>query len=125
MYTQKLHVLVVEKDWAKRTQIRKELEKLNIECTTYENGDEAETTFKQVNFDGVLLDEGYYGLSGFTRNAQNNPLKRDIPIAISTNNPGSKPFLKKYKTISKHNLNVAVREFIDVITTKPIEKRAV
>ena len=52
-----LHVLVVEDNPGDRELIRRGLDQLGVDCTTYEHGDHAVATYNRYNYDGIILDQ--------------------------------------------------------------------
>ncbi len=77
----KIHILVVDKDYNNREYVRRALDDIGVDCTTCASNNEAVTSFRVRDYDGVILDGDHDDYSSFITAAQACD-KTDVPIVL-------------------------------------------
>jgi CheY-like chemotaxis protein len=116
----KLHVLVVENNPIDREVIRRGLESLDVDCTTYEDGEQAVSSFKRNTFDGVILDKEYCHTGVFAAAIRSGvKAKRHIPIMLYSNTDESKIHPRVgVVVLFEKELHNTLCDFIDLLKDK-------
>lgn len=117
MCNKKLHVLVVENNPRDRELIRRGLDKLGVDSTTYENGLQAIYTFRKNNFDGVILDvDQHYEL--FTDAVEELHHKIEVPILLYSTRDNTPISKTDIVILNKEHLHNTLTEFTQLLQRK-------
>lgn len=76
-----IHILVVDNDYNNREYVRKALDDIGVDCTTCSSNNEAVTSFRIRDYDGVILDGDSDTYSSFIT-AASACNKTNIPIVL-------------------------------------------
>ena len=115
----KLHVLIVEDNPSDREIIRRGLETLNVDCTTYENGLQAVSTYKRNDFDGIILDKEYCQTGEFADAVRTCPNKHHIPIMLYSRQDQPKTLSALGMVVLfERNLHKTLGDFVNLLEDK-------
>lgn len=92
----KVHILVVDDDPNNREYVRRALDDIGVECTTCGSNNEAITSFRSRDYDGVILDGSNDIYNSFITAAQACG-KTSVPIVLYSGTSRANKYAKLWE----------------------------